>query len=203
MPHDSIRSRLSIPRLLALVLMGLTTTASTQEPDTKEPLVESPFLAPFVSRELIEVILEDLEQAQVAEERVSGVYLDPDSGILWAAEDNGRDIDWYRASGYCERLELAGFEDWSLPSLEELESLLRPMAKGAYNMPGKFQLTACCPWSSTKKDDQSAWNFNFQFSKPFSGSVSYTYDHRALCMRVPLEEERALIETLLKEAKRK
>ena len=101
------------------------------------------------------------------------------------------------------RAELAGFTDWVLPSLEDLETLLRPMAQGAYNLPGKFTLTACCPWSSTTKSEQSAWNFNFQFSKPFSGAFSYTYDHRALCRRLPLEEERALIESLQKEARKK
>ena len=203
MSHDSTLSRPFFFALLVLVLMGWPPAAVSQEPAVDEPIGESPFLAPFISRELVEVILEELEQEQVAEERVSGVYLDPDTGILWAAEDNGRDIDWFRAAGYCNRLELAGFEDWTLPSLEDLESLLRPMAKGNYNLPGKFQLTACCPWSSTKKDEESAWNFNFQFSKPFSGSDSYTYDHRALCMRVPLEEERLLIETLQKEARKK
>ena len=45
--------------------------------------------------------------------------------------------------------------------------------------------------------------FCFQFSKPFSGAFSYTYDHRALCMRTPLEDERVLIEALQKEARKK
>ena len=189
--------------LLALVLIGPTTVAVAQTPAADESDDESPLLAPFISRTLVGSIVADLEQLQIEEERIDGVYLDPDTGFLWATEDNGRDIDWRRAATFCEALVLADYHDWILPSLEDLETLLRPMAKGAYNLPFKIQLTACCPWSSTSKDEQSAWNFNFQFSKPFSGAFSYTYDHRALCMRKPLEEERLLIEGLQKEARKK
>lgn len=188
---------------LALAWIGPISIAAAQTPVPGEAEDLDPLLAPFVSRAFIEAIVEDLAQLQIEEERVDGVYLDPSTGFLWATQDNGRDIDWRRAATYCDGLLLAGYDDWALPSLEALESLLRPMAKGAYNLPVKFQLTACCPWSSTSKDEKSAWNFNFQFSKPFSGAFSYTYDHRALCMRTPLEEERLLIEGLQKEARKK
>ena len=189
--------------LLGLALVGPIPVAVAQTPAAGESDDEGPLLAPFVSRAIVESIVEDLEQLRIEEERVNGVYLDPKSGLLWATEDNGRDIDWHRAATFCNGLVLAGYDDWALPSLDELETLLRPMAQGAYNLPVNFQLTACCPWSSTSKDEKSAWNFNFQFSKPFSGGFSYTYDHRALCMRKPLEEERLLIESLQKEARKK
>jgi hypothetical protein len=189
--------------LQVLVLMSSAASTFGQATPTEEAKDLSPVLAPFVSRALVESIVEELEQERVEEEKVSDVYLDPVTGLLWTTADNGRDIDWRRAATYCKGLVLAGYEDWTLPSLDDLETLLRPMAQGAYNMPSKFRLTACCPWSSTKKDEQSAWNFNFQFSKPFSGAFSYTYDHRALCMRSPQEEERALIEQLQKAAKKR
>lgn len=185
------------------VLLGNTTGVIGQTSPAGEATDENPLLAPFISRAFIDSIVEDLGQLQIEEERVDGVYLDPKTLLLWAAEDNARDIDWRRAATYCKRLVLAGYEDWRLPSLEELETLLRPMAQGAYNLPPRFQLTACCPWSTTLKDEKSAWNFNFQFSKPFSGSFSYTFDHRALCVRTPQEEERLLIEGLQKEARKK
>lgn len=191
------------PVLFCCVLIVSPAITSGQAPPDADSAAESPVLAPFVSRAFVEAILEDLAQQKIEEERIEGVYLDPKTGWLWAAEDNGRDVNWQRAITYCEQLDLAGFDDWKLPSIEELEMLLRPMAKGSYNLPTRIQLTACCPWSSTRKDEQSAWNFNFQFSKPFSGAFSYTYDHRALCARKPLEEERLLIETLQKEARKK
>jgi hypothetical protein len=188
---------------LWIVLIGSMAVANSQPPSSAPSDDENLLLAPFISSTLIESIVEDLERQRIEEERVSGIYLDPHTGLLWTTEDNGRDIDWHRARSYCRRLVLAGYDDWTLPSIEDLEALLRPMAKGTYNLPEKFLLTACCPWSSTTKSEQSAWNFNFQFSKPFSGAFSYTYDHRALCMRRPQEEERLLIENLLKAARQK
>lgn len=200
--------RFSAPRrptfaLLWILLLGQVPVAHGQSAPAADPEDRDPLLAPFVSRALVESIVEEIEMQRIEEERIDGLYLDPRSGLLWATEDNGRDIGWHRAETYCQSLALAGYDDWTLPSLEELETLLRPMARGVYNMPNKFRLTACCPWSSSIKDEQSAWNFNFQFSKPFSGAFSYTYDHRALCMRSPTEEERLLIETLQKEARKK
>ena len=183
--------------------MGSTATAFGQQTLSEEADESSPVAAPLVSSALIASIVEGLEYERIVGEQIRSVYLEPETGMLWTTDDNGRDIDWHRAATYCKGLVLAGFEDWILPSLDDLETLLRPMARGTYNLPVKFQLTACCPWSSTKKDGQSAWNFNFQFSKPFSGAFSYTYDHRALCMRRPTEEERALIEQLQKEAKKR
>ena len=201
-PRFSLRHPWS-PILLAAGLIGAASVASAQTDRADGADDEGPLLAPFVSRALVETIVEDLERQEIERERIDAVYLDPDTGFLWATDDNGRDIDWHRAATFCDALVLAGYDDWALPSLDELETLLRPMAPGAYNLPPKIQLTACCPWSSTRKDEKSAWNFNFQFSKPFSGAFSYTYDHRALCMRTPLEDERVLIEALQKEARKK
>ena len=142
-------------------MIGPISIAAAQTPVPGEAEDLDPLFAPFVSRAFIEAIVEDLAQLQIEEERVDGVYLDPTTGFLWATQDNGRDIDWRRAATYCVGLVLAGYDDWALPSLEALESLLRPMAKGAYNLPVKFQLTACCPWSSTSEDEKSAWNLQF------------------------------------------
>jgi hypothetical protein len=188
---------------LLIAAIGSKAVGQNPPPAAEPNASESPLSAPFVARSFVESIIEELEHQKIEDERVNGVYLDPGTGLLWATEDNGRDIAWRRAATYCEDLVLADFDDWYLPTLEELESLLRPMAQGAYNLPVKIKLTACCPWSSTAKNDQSAWNFNFQFSKPFSGAYSYTYDHRALCMRRPSEEERSLIEELQKAARKK
>jgi hypothetical protein len=63
------------------------------------------------------------------------------------------------------------------------------MSANQFKVPGEIRLTACCPWSSTKKNEDSAWNFNFRYRKPFSGALSYTYDLRALCVRSPASGE--------------
>ena len=111
--------------------------------------------------------------------------------------DNGRDIDWGRAAKYGAELELAGFDDWRLPSLAELEGLMDPLSNSMYSVPPEVSLSACCVWSSTLKDEVAAWNFNYRYSKKFTGSKTHTFDLRALCIRVWREEDGWLPETTL------
>jgi hypothetical protein len=147
------------------------------------------FTAPFATVEFLDQIAAEEAARRVDEERMTSVFFDFKSGLMWAARDNGRDIDWRRATRYCNDLELAGYADWRLPTLDELEGLYRPMSASQYRLPGEIRLTSCCPWSSTKKSEDSAWNFNFHYRKPFSGALTYTYDLRALCVRTPASGE--------------
>lgn len=128
------------------------------------------------------------------QELTTGIYLDQKTGLLWAARDNGRDIDWRHAFEYCEQLALAGFEDWRMPSLAELENLMEPMSNSMYSVPLEISLSACCIWSSTSKDEVAAWNLNYRYSKKFTGSKTHTFDLRALCVRQWLEEDGLLLE---------
>jgi len=147
------------------------------------------FSGPFLTAEFLEEVRWLEEEERIEQERIDRVFLDPKKRLMWTNKDNGRDIDWRRANRYCQELDLAGYTDWRLPTLEELEGLHRTMSQAQFKLPAEIRLTACCPWSSTLKDDDSVWNFNFQFRKPFAGAFSYTYDQRALCVREPTLED--------------
>ena len=54
------------------------------------------------------------------------VVVDSQAGLMWTKKDNGRDIDWPSAQRYCEGLELQGYSDWGLPTIEELAPLYDP-----------------------------------------------------------------------------
>ncbi|TNF71368.1 MAG: DUF1566 domain-containing protein [Acidobacteria bacterium] len=177
--------------LICTVLAGLVVShgqAVAQSPpdETSQTPV---FTAPFATVEFLDQITAAEEERRILEEKLTKVFMDLKSGLMWAARDNGRDIDWRRAMRYCDDLELASYSDWRLPALDELEGLYRAMSASQYKVPGEIRLTSCCPWSSTKKSEDSAWNFNFQYRKPFSGGLSYTYDLRALCVRTPVSGE--------------
>ena len=61
------------------------------------------------------------------------------------------------AADICSNLILGGFSDWFLPSIEELELMYLNICSGS-NI-GNFVSTKY--WSSSEKDDNYAWNWEF------------------------------------------
>ena len=79
-----------------------------------------------------------------------GTVTDTKTGLMWAASDNGADIDFDDAESYCKSFVAGVFSDWRLPDIEELKALFEPQAKNAAGLgiTGKIRLSSCCPWSS-------------------------------------------------------
>jgi hypothetical protein len=79
-----------------------------------------------------------------------GTVTDTKTGLMWAASDNGADIDYEDAYIYCKSFAAGGFSDWRLPDIEELKALSDPTAKNAAGLgiTDKVRLSSCCPWSS-------------------------------------------------------
>jgi hypothetical protein len=42
---------------------------------------------------------------------------------MWAAKDNGSDINWANAKSYCENYRGGGYTDWRMPTQDELAGL--------------------------------------------------------------------------------
>jgi hypothetical protein len=53
----------------------------------------------------------------------NGTVLDTSTNLLWAARDNGYDVDWAKAKSYCAAYRGGGFKDWRLPTQDELAGL--------------------------------------------------------------------------------
>ena len=120
---------------------------------------------------------------------------------MWAGKDNGRDVNWHKATKYCRDLRLAGYSDWRLAKLAELEGIydsnakapgLAGPAKGRANtwhVKGNLFLTGN-QWSSSQLSDDRghpsgyAWRFDFNEGRPFGGDELWFYTNkRALCVR--------------------
>lgn len=133
-----------------------------------------------------------------------GYWVDPSTGLIWAAKDNGKAVTWHKAVSYCRNLRLAGYTDWRLGTLDELASLvdktaIAPEQVGKVNIPllnaprhvrGNLSLTGD-PWSSNREKDRfghpygDGWFFDFATSKP-SGDLPYFRNTKyALCVRRP------------------
>jgi hypothetical protein len=124
-------------------------------------------------------------------------WTDPTTGLMWTKQDNGSDVDWNQASTYCSNLQLAGYKDWRLPTLEELQGIDDPSVSlqamndfGAVkvHVKGNLKLTGW-QWSSIQGDApgkpwQGAWMFDFIGDKPGNpGFIGFSYNMRALCVR--------------------
>ncbi len=52
-----------------------------------------------------------------------GTISDLNTGLMWQMIPVDQGFSWYQARDYCENLELAGYDDWRLPSAKELFSI--------------------------------------------------------------------------------
>jgi hypothetical protein len=131
-------------------------------------------------------------------------WTDPSTGLMWAGKDNGKDVSWKKAMKYCRDLRLAGYSDWRLATLAELEGIydksanapglarLGGPAKGSaftFHVKGNLFLTGD-QWSSSRlADDRGkpsgyASRFDFNEGRSFDGDeLSFYTNKRALCVR--------------------
>ena len=53
----------------------------------------------------------------------NGTVLDTQTNLMWAAKDNGSNINWPDAKSYCENYRGGGYTDWRIPTQDELAKL--------------------------------------------------------------------------------
>jgi len=54
----------------------------------------------------------------------NGTITDNATGLMWQQSDDGTTRDWENALSYAENLTLAGYNDWRLPNVKELQSIV-------------------------------------------------------------------------------
>jgi hypothetical protein len=134
---------------------------------------------------------------------VSGHWVDPSTGLMWTAKDNGRDVSQKKAVKYCRDLRLAGYSDWRLATLAELRTIYDRNANApgssapdkessfSYHAKGKLFLTGD-EWSSERINDDRghpssyAWYFDFNEGRSDNDPSGFPYPSslmRALCVR--------------------
>ena len=144
------------------------------------------------------------DQTSAHETQTRGFWIDPSTALMWAGRDNGRDVSWKGAVKHCRDLRLAGYSDWRLATLSELEGIydknanapglarLGGPAKGSaftWHVKGNLFLTGN-QWSSSRLvDDRGhpsgyASRFDFNEGRVFNGDeLSFYTNKRALCVR--------------------
>ncbi|MGD1822815.1 MAG: DUF1566 domain-containing protein [Pleomorphochaeta sp.] len=54
----------------------------------------------------------------------NGTVTDSSTRLMWMADDATYAMEWKDALAYCEILEYAGYDDWKLPDIKELQSIV-------------------------------------------------------------------------------
>jgi hypothetical protein len=143
------------------------------------------------------------DQSAAQETLARGYWSDPSSGLMWTAKDNGNDVTWGNAVKYCRNLSVAGYSDWRLPSIDELQGIYddtgfaAPHSRGsilalAGKAKGGLLLTGAREWSSTRVLDDRGHNTGIAWQYDFPHGSRWRYDPlgykrslRALCVRHP------------------
>ena len=110
--------------------------------------------------------------------------LDTQTTLMWATEDNGKDINWEDAKKYCESYNAGDHTDWRQPTQKELTTLFEPgsiNSKG-YKITDHIKLTDCCPWASDWSM-RSAGAFSFKSGRKPWGYQADSKQLRALPVR--------------------
>lgn len=97
----------------------------------------------------------------------NGTVLDTRTNLMWAATDNGADINWASAKSYCENYRDGGYTDWRMPTQDELAGLYdrsksykAPRRGYVVHLTELIQLSVCCPWASeTRGPEAAAYSF--------------------------------------------
>ncbi len=120
----------------------------------------------------------------------NGTVLDTKTNLMWAAEDNGSNIDWASAKSYCENYRGGGYTDWRMPTQDELAELYddsksykATQRRHNVHITELIQLSACCPWASETRGSKGA-DVNFIHGGKVWGPRSASAPgHRALPVR--------------------
>ncbi len=85
--------------------------------------------------------------------REKHTIVDTRTGLMWAARDNGYDINWQDSKEFCKKFTGGGFSDWRMPTQDELATIYSfdPKSKRDYSIFPFFQITGSCLWGSDIK----------------------------------------------------
>ena len=118
-----------------------------------------------------------------------GTVTDTRTGLMWAQTDNLGDITWHDAKLYSEYIILSEYNDWRMPTIDELETLFDDSLDGykticGHNIkfPPQIQLSCGFVWSSEVRSI-SALAYNYSRGYRYSSRMSQYRGFRALPVR--------------------
>ena len=173
---------------------------------TLENAVHQPFQSQPVKQQAIkstpsEIVTQSVKQQAIKStppenELDKGVWTDPSTGLMWArisigqkwingkCVSNAEWLDWHKASLICKKLRLAGYNDWRLPTIKELKTLMKANKTG-YNCPDGMLFKPNdwgFYWSSSAFKKASRQGVDFDLGR-ISSYSSLMFDGRVRAVR--------------------
>jgi hypothetical protein len=100
--------------------------------------------------------------------------IDHKTGLMWARDESKRS-DYDDAEAYCKSLRLGGFNDWRLPTLDELQTIVDrsrynpAIDASVFNTNGSWTWT-CDEYKGNPGPSGSVWFVHFDYGGSVSGS---------------------------------
>lgn len=89
---------------------------------------------------------------------IDGMIEDRKMKIMWPNTDNGEDITWQDAYGYCRKYRGGGYSDWRMPTVSELKELHSLKSKNDIAA-SSVSLTKSYVWSSLSNGKKAAFYY--------------------------------------------
>jgi Protein of unknown function (DUF1566) len=138
-------------------------------------------------------------QGAAQETQTRGFWTDPSTGLTWAGKDNGKDVSLKSAVKYCRDLRLAGYSDWRLANMAELQGIYDKTANAPglagphddvhtmWHVKGNLFLTGY-HWANNQSGRTSGFEYYFDFNEGKSNNQPSGFPYpssfmRALCVR--------------------
>ncbi|RPH47442.1 MAG: DUF1566 domain-containing protein [Desulfobacteraceae bacterium] len=122
----------------------------------------------------------------------NGTVLDTQTNLMWAANDNGSEINQANAKSYCENYRGGGYTDWRMPTQNELAKLYDPKKTQANKCETKannhiatdlIHLSCYWVWASDTNGSDVAAFFRFDGGRRYMNHLAGPNSHRALPVR--------------------
>lgn len=111
-------------------------------------------------------------------DREDGTIFDINTNLLWQKSSPDKVLAWQKAKEYCESLTLAGYNDWRLPTREELEYLINRKYCPAIDPIFECKSNMYCSSSTDEIFPNVIGCINFD-----EGYVAYGYKKEAIFVR--------------------
>ena len=137
----------------------------------------------FIFHFLLLMLLSTLGQADFTRDNTTKIVTDSKTGLQW--QDNERlRKSWQNAINYCETLTLGDNDDWRLPNINELVSIVDDTKENPSMTPVFKFFASTYYWSSTTytADSDRAWYVYFGIGYQSDSPKSRRYSVR--CVRL-------------------